>query len=120
MKAKELMIGDWVTFVNGKGERIADSQIDINSLYTAINAPNILQFQPIPLTAEILEKNGFIKYNDHRVLYVHINEYNGYALRLNTDDYGWHLTDNRFIRVDSVHELQHLLRFLNLPIEIKL
>lgn len=120
MNPQELMIGDWVTFVNGKGERIADSQIDINSLYTAINAPNILQFQPIPLTDEILEKNGFIKYNDNRVLYVHINEYNGYAVNLKPCDKGWLLYNFHFLIFKYVHELQHALRLCGIEKEVVL
>lgn len=55
MKAKELMIGDWVW------DKENDCPCQINIKDFRNNGNNILFFEPIPLTAEILEKNGFIE-----------------------------------------------------------
>lgn len=126
MRATELMIGDWVLDVSGK-ERICQVQAIGNgklSVTYADNSMNSLKpmamFQPIPLTAEILNKNGFVQNNSHRMLYVHINDYNGYAFSLDADNVGWHLTANKFISIDSVHELQHALRLCGIEKEIVL
>lgn len=54
MKANELMIGDWVDF--GSFMR----QVIQPDYYQDVNGDCVLDgTQPIPLTAEILEKNGF-------------------------------------------------------------
>lgn len=122
MNAKELMIGDWVEFTQPDGqefyaqvEALNDDGTFAESGYFADNMVN-----PIPLTDEILAKNGFVKNNDHRVLYVHRNAFCGFALGLDADDYGWHLTDNKFVDIDNVHDLQHLLRLCGVEKEIVL
>ena len=120
MKATELMIGDWVTFVNGNGERIADSQIDINSLYTAMNAPEILQFEPIPLTWDILYKN--FPDTDDGLAWWENTEFENDA----KDEYlWWHITVTGDVLVVNgeiryVHELQHALRLCGIEKEIEL
>ena len=48
MKATELMIGDWVKSRTGMNVKIVGINHDYPSVY-----------EPIPLTAEILEKNGW-------------------------------------------------------------
>lgn len=61
MKANELMIGDWVqdiSFVTIESlcsEDICTYRNKEGFIYTA----NISNMKPVPLTAEILEKNGF-------------------------------------------------------------
>ena len=67
MKPEELQIGDWVYY---KGNPIMVFEIDepehnINTEqdgYNAIRCISIDEIQPIPLTPEILEKNGFMEY----------------------------------------------------------
>lgn len=62
MKANEIMVGDWV-FVHKptcKGHRVDY----INEMEEEIGADgefyNVCDIEPVPLTPEILEKNGFI------------------------------------------------------------
>ena len=127
MKANELMLGDWVKIDDtpvriisidqsglidyvGANIGITDLHPNLFSEDTMFSTTCINNAYPIPLTDEILAKNGFIKNNGHRVFYVHINEYNGYALQLDADDSGWYFSNNRFICIDCVHELQHILR----------
>lgn len=95
MKATELMIGDWVLY-GDKSVRVL--QLSENSKYDWV--------KPIPLTSEILEKNGWKA--DER------GEYRREPYKLFQTKKGWDfcygfqgITDIRF-----VHELQNILRML--------
>ena len=60
MKAKELMVGDWVKHINGTPYQVTcikdnDFACGIPHLWSYNN-----KFEPIPITVGILEKNGFI------------------------------------------------------------
>ena len=129
LKCCDLMIGDYVifdpnVFNNNEDEyeptkepypcRIeSGEQIDkaVNGCYS-----------PIPLTAEILEQNGFVKFRD--IFYrfaVHIDEFNGFWFTLGSDFDGvFCLQSNRFVRFAYVHELQHALRLCGVDKEITL
>ena len=121
MDSKELMIGDWAEFRPHEGEPFYAQVEGVESCtITRHEWFHDTRVFPIPLTDEILANNGFIKKNDDRVLYVHINEYNGFCLRLKPDDYGWYLYNNRLIRVDDVHVLQHILRICGVEKEVEL
>ena len=48
MKAEEMMLGDWVSF-NGE-------PVKVEHIISGINEDD---YDPIPITAELLEKNGF-------------------------------------------------------------
>lgn len=98
MDSKSLMIGDWILY----GDRpVKVLQLSENSKYDWV--------KPIPLTPEILEKNG--------------------CTMVDKGDYGeWHIKENpniplwqhtEFIifggiEIHSVHELQHALRLCGL------
>lgn len=58
MEVKDLMIGDWVSY-RGIFNRIAPA--DFNSYHKIW----MEEIEPIPLTPEILEKNGFIYTDPH-------------------------------------------------------
>ena len=74
MKPEELMIGDWVMW-NGKPVQVASvsgvkysfGQIDVTLAHCSdekiLETHDIKSIQPIPITPEILEKNGFVKYD---------------------------------------------------------
>ena len=77
MKADELMIGDWVyakVQVDDTGtepvyertpKRVTDLTKGINGIYVEGTSTFAgAEIEPIPLTAEILEKNGFILHLD--------------------------------------------------------
>ena len=59
MKAQELMTGDWVRLPlferNAKVIRVGQSVIDTDIVYPVLEKA----FEPIPLTPEILEANGY-------------------------------------------------------------
>ena len=60
MKAEDLMVGDWVRNDLGEAQRV----VELREKGAMLSYNDIYQYddiQPIPLTKEILEKNGFKK-----------------------------------------------------------
>ena len=130
MKANELMIGDWLVHENGEPVQVTNIRGERFACYTSYwNYNNY--FYPIPITRELLEKNGFEKegvielYNlyagiDHRVTIHDDKEYmnsnNEWYVHVDSEDYstiaGCELT--------YVHELQHLLKLCGIDKEIVL
>lgn len=113
MKASELMLGDWVLDTRTK------NPLRVNPFMAEMEVP---EWEPIPLTPEILEKNGFC-----------YDGYDGYAiLRLEDNSellYYFHeykLT--RFYKSEIifrcqcvyVHQLQHALKLCGIDKEIVL
>ena len=60
IKSTELMIGNWV-YEDGKPERVimVDGEVDVIQCENGINTP-LSDFEPIPLTEQILLKAGFV------------------------------------------------------------
>lgn len=119
MNAKELMIGDWVTYIpeieEGEESYLGEPysiQVDLPCLQKV----DELIFAPIPLTTEILEKNGFVLRGKTYILKwrgaeIHWRKTDGYAsitapnnLKLE----GWCSISNGYFCY--VHILQHALR----------
>lgn len=119
MKATELMIGDWVGRVFDD-KRIDYRQVDwirtgeIGMRYQKVWAIGCIE--PIPLTPEILEKNGFIKVNSQRYdygypdtdCYVKVNPKKN-MIHVNGRNANSNLYSHSF-----VHELQRALRLCGL------
>ncbi len=124
MKATDLMIGDWV--VGCSGEPFKIGIIDPDFLHWN-------EIQPIPLTQEILEKNGFKPYipeNHLETVYACQDISKAVADELYAL---WPYCDGSFyllLRVDGkdmvrmdvhyVHQLQHALRLCGIEKEIDL
>ena len=117
MDCKDLMIGDWCAYgVNCKGRvtALTDHLItlsvdgnEINGLYMLM--PDMIR--PIPLTEEILAKNEFVKtWNGDW-------QFKEYSTIIISKDYYVNIFE-RSIRVDYVHELQHLLRLCGIEKEL--
>lgn len=123
MKANELMIGDWVYMKSHKGfesqnikvETIPDASSDVH--YGHIGAYPISEdmdfrdiedshLEPIPLTPEILEKNGFVLFDS--------NWWYG-DLRISIS---YSLVCGKLLHFKYVHELQHVLRLCGFNKEI--
>lgn len=150
MKAKELQIGDYVNYrgqiikvtsLYDKGGSNEVGWSDKESVW--VNADNV---EPIPLTAEILEKNGFIKdvYKDNRLTDMyHLLVPTGFEVRPFTIQvrlyrepvcgvstlvkcWGWlrqyngGVNDIHLCSANYVHELQHALRLCGIDKEIEL
>ena len=111
MKADELIINDWVYLVKDYGEPKKDI-LKIDALDLHRISDGMLEVEPIPLTPEILEKNGFICdgwswwYLDFRIV-------------LSTSK-GVSVVCGRQKRFEFVHELQHALRLCGIEKEIEL
>ena len=104
MKTTELMIGDKVMVK-------VLSQIPntyVLHTWTANDYSRDIQVKPIPLTPEILEKNGWWYYIDdmwqHEEVGFYIEKWNGRFQCYDIND----------IKLDSVHQLQQILRLCGL------
>lgn len=126
MKANELMIGDWVL------DTRTGTPLRVNPFMAELEVP---EWQPIPLTPEILEKNGFNEpplEMQKRVRFVVLCE--EYQIRYSFNSYWFSIYKNiavhaigypTFIcafqeRIKYVHELQHALRLCKVDKEIVL
>ena len=72
---------------------------------------------PIPLTAKILEKNGF-RFNN-LPMEQYWQQY-GLRLYLSGHGYGINCGENVSLHIDYVHQLQHALRLCGIEKEIEL
>lgn len=124
MKAKEFMIGDWVIQDDNLQQNrtcqitgIYDNVVvDVTGEKVPLHESHI---KPIPLTAEILEKNGFCP-----------DEFSAYCfsfddgtIRFSEHQYGWYCHIIRpYQRYDGVcnyvHQLQQALRLCGINHEI--
>lgn len=151
MKANELMIGDWVYGCTDpyspdeeqKKFPVKVIRIDIDGdIYTMGNNPSDDPYddewwniEPIPLTPEILEKNGFTYCKSDGGFYLHTTiSYGNWDVDVVlfdvTDEYRnnqLHISspDDSYIAIhlmecNHVHELQHALRLCGIKKEISL
>lgn len=128
------IIGDWVEYRNTYA-RVFESFEDSYYLdsFDITKFPKEDELTPIPLTVDILEKNGWVYYtqcNQERIyskdyegisIYISIykdnDEYTAYAYN-GINNYG--CADDYYLRsVKYVHQLQHLLFGLRINHEIK-
>jgi len=120
MKANELMRFDWVCLEDDNTPRQVDwiRSGEVGLFWNQIVTPPYLK--PIPLTAEILEKNGF----DMDDYTVHFKEDEHYMLELvfEDDELKWTINCNEYtiMNFEYVHELQHALRLCGIEKEIEL
>ena len=122
MIAKSLMVGDWV-FTRGEIEQVT-SIYDGYICTEHYEDSHDYYFEPIPITPEILEKNGFVKQGfpgweiyteDFLILWR--NDYpDVLEIRCFNAAYG----SFHRIHIIYVHELQHALRLCGIEKEIVL
>lgn len=118
MKANELMIGDWVKVleengVPGKVEGIYG--LILVTQYGDDGDVALIEVYPIPITAEILEKNGWVKEQVKNSGCYFMNKTPDENTRLSWTDYcGAVLYQNEHHLCDCkyVHVLQHALRLI--------
>lgn len=144
MKANELMIGDWVNFLidieGGDTENDPYNEVyqplqvgsissldDVSSVFYGVTN-DAAQLRPIPLTAEILEKNGFVEFIPHNwqividniMIEIREPEHNmAIWLDWNEHDTGTYAS-YIFPVPNYVHQLQHALRLCGINKEIEL
>lgn len=132
MEAKDLMIDDW-TACEGKNGKVKELR-EHKLLLKTENSVMIVYYnsvKPIPLTTEILEKNGFIikekwaqlgNFGDNPLIMWHfvddpiLGDYNT-ELEIHQND-----TGKVHVRIPCkyVHELQHALRLCGIEKTIEL
>ena len=118
MEIKELQIGNWVLWFN------KPCKVDLALLNTEFTDKAISDnIQPIPLTSEILEKNGFEHYDGG-----YNWELNGWRIHIELGPFYFSKRiRNKRLRIEytsmesiSVHQLQQLLKLLQIDKEIEL
>lgn len=114
MKTNELMIGDWV--------QVPSELNRIKQIKSTFDLDEVVLYQPVPITEEILEKNGFKKKMDGTFNFVY-NEKGAY-IEIEYNPISGHICANWhwFIanQIYSVHKLQHALKMAQVDKEIKL
>ena len=134
MKAKELMIGDWV-MADGRVVRVAavhQRKIGYHRRHDKLAWARLDRLEYIPITSEILEKNGwkvkkgFVQhgnFGDGPLMLWHTEEnkiLRNFTHELEISDLS---TDKGFrviIECNYVHELQHALKLCGIEKEIEL
>lgn len=118
IRTNELMIGDWVRNDLGEIQRIDEiRQDDVMLSYNDYYSYD--EIDPVPLTPEILEKNGWVHYEDDK------DSFHGedcVFLKQKKGGYGVCIDKVRTISgmIYYVHELQHALHFCEIDKEIKI
>ena len=137
MEANELQHGDWIRrrYTQSGREVVIDFQvdqlrrlsIDDNDLYVwgkngyRGNVGTVEEMEPIPLTPEILEKNGF-QADGYEILVFETDEYH-FTLQKGVDginNWWWDMFCSPVIPINYVHELQHALKLCKIEKEIEL
>lgn len=103
MDSKSLMIGDWCKMKLSFGATWFTDKVG------CINPDNEMEYEPIPLTTEILEKNGWKEYPQ---VYCSQKTLNFDIYRFE-DEVGVKIQGNCIV-LNYVHELQHALRLCGL------
>lgn len=112
MEATDLMIGDWV---RGKGyleygkvcEIAMDEKMQWNiSFACGMNLFCVYEFEPVPITREILEKNGWECKGDYMIKNIGDNT----LYWVENLDCGLYKNRYNMCTCKYVHQLQHALR----------
>ena len=119
MKATDLMIGDWV-LCDGKPYQVAE----ISAGLLRIDAERKLfadpeDVEPIPLTAETLDKNGW-KWGESWGAFVNDNSPIQFEHGTENNRFWWVEHNGLIAPINAVHELQHALRLCGIEKEVTL
>lgn len=117
IKVEELMIGDWIHVSSPMID--SNVRVDLDTLSMMELELEIIKYEPIPLTPEILEKNGWkeLYYADD---YAN-EEVEGISLWVSEDgknSWWWHAGVELVVAINYVHELQHALKLCGIDKEI--
>lgn len=113
MKINNLMIDDWVKLVADDTEEFLQvNYVRRDGVGFKKYSHFFDEIEPIPLTEEILVKNGFwrgcyVKYFQHKFL-------NNLGIDIGENVHLDHFIDDLILEVRYVHELQHALRLCGL------
>lgn len=125
MKAKELKLGDWVSYKGTSQVKVVELKegdcrfLHVAEDYTFIGG--VCHAEPIRLTEDILELNGWLPASEISGYYMPYN--NIYIYFYNRQKFAGVLIKDNFVcmcRINYVHELQHILWALGLDDALKL
>lgn len=131
MNAKEVMIGD-LLYLNRRPVRVDAIGFNGSISYSekgGFGGIGVDKLSPIPITEEILVKNGLQKLNDKTFLIKNQIEievgtkFSEVSARYEDYDRDYNSYNNRYVEIaiiHYVHELQHLLRLCGIEKEVKL
>ena len=129
LSCKDLMIGDWVK-VKYPQKQVKVKEIKQSCIYTEGNGYEYSEIESIPLTPEILEKNGFIRDMFYGEWQFDLDTFpfNFPFSVVQRENNSWYLgreeigiAHNReIIDISYVHELQHALRLCGIEKTIEL
>ena len=120
MKPSELMVGDWV--VGSSNEPFRIGVIEPDFIYWD-------EIQPIPLTEEILEKNGFRLVFDGELNKTYFQDIERFHTEIRIDKVGiyqkLYMCDGlgngvEIVECKNVHQFQHALKLCGISKEIVL
>ena len=132
MEARDLMIGDWVWYDNQPHQIrqlgiFGENRNGEDYPAVCVGKPNGIglilernEIEPIPLTPEILERNGWVK-NLYSVESYDNEELECLSLWVGEDGknkWWWHVGVELVTPINYVHELQHALRLCGIEKEI--
>lgn len=110
MKPTDLMIGDWV-IIKDYPMKAMPKQMS-PEYYTR----SLVEIEPIPLTSEILEKNGYrnsVLVDDYYIAHgIHYNVNSKYIM------FGYEYGSVLEVKCEYVHELQHILKMCGIEKDI--
>lgn len=111
MKTSELMLGDWVLDTRTK------NPLRVNPFMAEMEVP---EWEPIPLTLEILEKNGLT--NDPYGCHFKEDEYMALEISVEEEGVYWTISYNEYsiLKLKYAHQLQHALKLCGIDKEITL
>lgn len=137
MRVTNLMVEDWVEviknskkrfaqvqMIDGYGDNATSNECLCDAIYYSIDELN-----PIPLTAEILERNGFKDIGDNiyqleeKQFWFWVDFMNHqYGCEFDTSTYEYESSEHRLklYGLPSVHELQHALKLCGIEKNIQL
>ena len=109
MRVKELMTDDWY-YWEAEGKKYP---LQVTKDTFKLMDEDISNFQPIPITEEILEKNGFVRTNADVTTYK-LTKYLYWTPRGLEHE----LSEIPICPLNYVHELQHTLKLCNIDRKI--
>ena len=126
LKISDLSVGDWVRDKNGIYAKVIGIEnwsdgyfLNIELHGVNVGVTPLASVHPIPITAEVLEKNGFERLLERDLFY-----HSEAGLEVAFEDGEWMHTINlheyTIHTISGVHHIQHLLRVYGCEEEINL
>ena len=126
MDANDLMFGDWVMVKERKGDDVKDYPIMIYSGNIGDIVAENLIVEPIPITKSLIKKINIFKYDKELDVY-YLDELDGinFWFGSHSNGMGFVIGENSeyyhgYFGISYIHELQHVLRVLEIEKDIVL